>query len=537
VGQLIHAGRRQPLLPGRTLFEQTDELATVVPASCRFSGRCRECVVAVSTGAESLSPPTEAEAFLKPPYRLACQARVERADADVEIAVLRRRLQIVTTSAGAPDELEPPVIRVADEVRYEGERIDGYRGGMYGVAMDLGTTTIVFELVDLESGLTVETVAMENPQRFGGSDVISRIAYDGGPYRGELRNAVRRALNHELRRIYAERGIPRQAVYEVVVVGNATMRDLFFGLDVTSIGLRPFRSLTELEFRAGRRPTTAITTLAHEMGVLANPQARVYGGPLIGCHVGADVAADLLAVRFEDMDGPVMLVDVGTNSEVVIGHEGRFVAASSPAGPAFEGGLIRHGMQAAEGAIQAVWTTDGTIAWQTIGDVEPEGICGSGLVDALAVARRLGWMDHDGRFDGGLRELPIAPEFGIVLTRSDTSQLAQAKAANASGQAMLLERLGLGTGDLEAIYLAGGFAQYLDVGNAIDIGFMIPAPEERIHKVGNASLRGARAMLLSSRRRSALDRFVRRIEHVELEEMPSFFDRFVDGCRFTPIAV
>jgi len=537
VGELIHAGRRQPLIPGRTLFEQAEELATVVPASCRFSGRCRECVVAVTRGGEALSPPTGPEAFLRPPYRLACQARVEHANAEVEIAVLRRRLQIVASSAGRADELEPLVTREGDAVRHAGQRIDGYRGGIFGVALDLGTTTVVFELVDLESGDAVETVALENPQRFGGSDVISRIAYDGGPYRGELRHAVRRALNHELKRIYRERGIPRQAVYEVAVVGNATMRDLFFGLDVQSIGLRPFRSLTEHEYRSGTRPTTAITALAHELGILVNPQARVFGGPLIGCHVGADVAADLLAVDFEALEGPVMLVDVGTNSEVVVGHEGRYVAASSPAGPAFEGGLISHGMQAAEGAIQAVWSNDGTIAWQTIGDLEPEGICGSGLVDALAVTRRLGWMDADGRFTGSVRELPIAPEHGIVLTRSDTSQLAQAKAANASGQALVLERLGLAPGDLRGIFLAGGFAQYLDVGNAIEIGFMIPAPVDRVHKVGNASLRGARAMLLSGRQRATLDQFVQRIEHIELEEMPGFFDRFVDGCRFTPIVV
>ena len=537
MGELIHAGRHQPLLPGRTLFEQTEELATVVPTSCRFSGRCRECVVGVNLGAEALSPPTGAEAFLKPPYRLACQARVERDDLDLEITVLRRRLQIVTSSTGTADELEPVVTRVGDEVRHAGERIDAYRGGIYGVALDLGTTTVVFELVDLETGATVETVALENPQRFGGSDVISRIAYDGGPYHGELRHAVRRALNHELKRIYSERGIARQAVYEVVIVGNPTMRDLFFGLDVSSIGLRPFWSPTEHEYRAGKRPTTAITALAHEVGILVNPQARVFGGPLIGCHVGADVAADLLAVGFEDLEGPVMLVDVGTNSEVVVGHQGRYVAASSPAGPAFEGGLIRHGMQAAEGAIQAVWANDGTIAWRTIGDLEPEGICGSGLVDALAVTRRLGWMDPDGRFAGNVPELPIAPEHDIGLTRSDASQLAQAKAANASGQALLLEVLRLTPGDLRGMYLAGGFAQYIDVRNAVDIGFMIPVPGDRVHKIGNASLRGARAMLLSGRRRAALDQFVRRIEHIELEEMPSFFDRFVDGCRFTPIVV
>ncbi len=535
VGDPIHAGRRQPLVAGRTLFEQTDDLVTVVPATCRFSGRCRECVVAVSRGAEALSPATEPEAFLRPPYRLACQARVERDDEDVEIAILRRRLQIVTASTSAVPDLDPVVTRSGDDVLYADERIDGYRGGIYGIALDVGTTTIVFELIDLETGTTVELVAMENPQRFGGSDVISRIAYDGGPYRGELRRAVRRALNHELRRIYAERAIPRQAVYEVVVVGNATMRDLFFGLDVTPLGARPFRSLTERELRAGLRDSTVLVRLAHELGILINPSGRIVGGPLIGSHVGADVAADLLAVDFEAAEGPVMLIDVGTNSEIVLAHAGRLLAASSPAGPAFEGGLVRHGMQAAEGAIEAISLGNGGLEYRTIGDVEPEGICGSGLIDVLAVTRRAGWMAANGAFTDGAREIPIASEHGIVFTREDASNLAQAKAATASGQAILLRMLGLEPGDLRTLYLAGGFAAYVDVPNAIGIGFLVPVPEERIVKVGNASLRGAKAMLLSATRRAALERLVGRIEHVELEEAPDFFDRFVDGCLFIPI--
>lgn len=537
MGDLIHAGRRQPLVAGRTIFEQTDELATVVPGSCRFSGRCRECVVAVTRGADALSPATDPEAFLRPPYRLACQARVERADGDVEIAVLRRRLQILTTSTGALPDVDPVVTRRGDDVLYDGEPIDRYRGGLFGVALDVGTTTIVFELVDLERAESVEVVALENPQRFGGSDVISRIAYDGGPYRDELRRAVQRALNHELRRIYAERGIERRAVCEVVVVGNATMRDLFFGLDVASIGQRPFRSLVEQEYRAGIRSTTVIVTLAHELGILVNPVARVVGGPLIGSHVGADVAADLLAVDFEHAEGPVMLVDVGTNSEVVVGHEGRWVAASSPAGPAFEGGLVRHGMQAAEGAIQAIRLRNGAFEYRTIGDVDPEGICGSGLVDLLATTRRAGLMSADGRFTDGAPEIPVAPEHGITFTREDASHLAQAKAANASGEAIVLATLGLQPADVKTLYLAGGFAAYIDVANAIEIGFIVPVPEDRIVKVGNASLHGAKAMLLSGRRREALDHFVRRIEHIELEEAPDFFDRFVDGCRFVPIVV
>ena len=537
MGDLIHEGRRKPLVTGRSLFDYADDLAVVVPASCRRTGRCHECVVEVRTGLERLSPRTDPEGFLHDPYRLACQAAIVDPGGDIEIAVLRRRLRIVTRASGEVPHPDPIVTRNGDDVLYADGRIDAWRGAIRGLAIDVGTTTIAWELLDLESGEVLHVGAIENPQRFGGSDVISRIAYDEGAHRGELRQAVRKALNHELRETYAALGIDRRTVYEAVVVGNATMRDLFFGLDVSPIGVRPFRSVVELEFRAGRRPTTEVVALAHELGILAHPSARIVGGPLIGSHVGADVAADLVATAFADGPDPSMLIDVGTNTEVVLRVGDRYLAASCPAGPAFEGGSVRNGMAAAVGAIESVGSEDGRLTFRTIGDVAPVGICGSGLVDLIAELRRADRMTPEGRFAGGAAEVALAPDERITFSRQDASALAQAKAANHCGTGILLRLAGLVPADLGRLYLAGAFASYIDVANAIDIGFIPPVPAERVEKVGNASLRGARIMLLSGSRRGAIGALVRRIEHVELETHPDFFDLFVEGCRFVPIEI
>jgi uncharacterized 2Fe-2S/4Fe-4S cluster protein (DUF4445 family) len=295
--------------------------------------------------------------------------------------------------------------------------------------------------------------------------------------------------------------------------------------------------VTEIAVRDGTAAGTTVVRRAHEIGLLMNPQARVTGGPLIASHVGADAAADLVAVDAVGRGGSFLLVDIGTNSEIVVSDGTRILAASSPAGPAFEGGGVRYGMPGADGAIEKVRIVDGRFHISTIGDVPPEGICGSGLVDLLAELRRAGWMSDRGTFADKAHEIHVEPERPITFSRADVGHLSIAKAATAVGQRVLLRRLGLEPADLDRVYLAGGFANAIDTQSAFDIGLLVPVPAERVVRVGNASIGGARTLLLARRRRTELEALVRRIEHVELESEPDFFDLFTDGCLFEPIAI
>ena len=536
---VIHGSERRPLVAGRLLYDEADQLSVIVPASCRRTGRCHECVVEIRSGGDQLSPRTDQEGFLGPTFRLACQATVERTERDVEFAVLRRRLRILLApeAPGEAPELDPAVSVVDGRFRGDdGSDLGDANGSPVGVAIDVGTTTVVLELVDLETGAILAVAALENPQRFGGSDVMTRISYDD-EVPGELRQALRRALNHELKRLCADLGVDRRRLVDAYVVGNSTMRDMFFGLDVKPIGHIPYRSVTEIAVREGMAAGTTVVRRAHEIGLLMNPQARVTGGPLIASHVGADAAADLVAVDAVGRGGSFLLVDIGTNSEIVVSDGTRILAASSPAGPAFEGGGVRYGMPGADGAIEKVRIVDGRFHISTIGDVPPEGICGSGLVDLLAELRRAGWMSDRGTFADKAHEIHVEPERPITFSRADVGHLSIAKAATAVGQRVLLRQLGLEAADLDRVYLAGGFANAIDTQSAFDIGLLVPVPAERVVRVGNASIGGARTLLLARRRRTELEALVRRIEHVELESEPDFFDLFTDGCLFEPIAI
>ena len=248
--------------------------------------------------------------------------------------------------------------------------------------------------------------------------------------------------------------------------------------------------------------------------------------------MGADVAAALLAIGMDEQEEPVMLVDIGTNTEVVIGNRHRMVAASCPAGPAFEGGEVRYGMPGYDGAVESVRIRDGQADVSTIGDAVAQGICGSGLVDLLAELRAHGLMNELGVLSGGAGEFLFAPEQGMGLSRADISALSQAKAANYCGQFISLRHYGLPLDAISRLYLAGGFANYLNVGNAKEIGFIANFPSQRVAKIGNAALEGATIMLLSYEHRRRIESLVQGIEHIELETTPDFFDIFVDGCMF-----
>lgn len=531
----VAGGAQVAPIAGKTLFDYADELDRQVPTSCGRSGICHECIVEVHKGAETLSDRTEPESFLQGNYRLACQAVIQDPQTDIDFSLLRRVPKILTSGTHKNVQLDAMVTRQGNAVFYNGRRIDHYRGHMYGLAIDLGTTTVVMDLVDLETGETVQLSAFENPQRFGGSDVMNRISYDGGN-KGELWKAIVNTINHEIRCMGDELGFSSREIYEIVVVGNSTMRDIFFRLDVQSIGQRPYKSLTEHDLLSGDRETTALTASSRRLGIKVNRSARVYSPPLIAGHVGADIAAALSAIDFADNEQTVMLVDVGTNTEVVIRHEGRTLTASCPAGPAFEGGLIKYGMPGYDGAIDSIQFTGDGFDYSTIGNTAPQGLCGSGLIDLLAELRRHGQMSEKGVFaDRKQYELTLVPEKNITFSRQDASNLAQAKAANYCGQYILMRTLGLTAADIDKLYLAGGFANFIDIKSAIDIGFLPDIPEGKVVKVGNAALQGAREILISREKRKVAEETVRDIDHIELETTPDFFEIFVEGCQFKPM--
>ncbi|MBT5779386.1 MAG: DUF4445 domain-containing protein, partial [Rhodospirillaceae bacterium] len=389
-------------------------------------------------------------------------------------------------------------------------------------------------------GQGVHTCSFENPQRFGGSDIMHRISFDGADGSGELQRAVAAAINREIMQFCRDLEFSRHEIYEITIAANTTMRDILFKVDVQSVGQRPYKSLIENQAAAGERNGTALIERARTLGLLANPRARVYGLPLVASHVGGDLAAGLAALDITpDGDETVMLVDMGTNTEVFIRHRGRMMVASCPAGPAFEGGLVKYGMPAYDGAIEKLKFGAGgaDIHYETIGDGAPEGLCGSGLIDLLAELRRHDMMTAKGVFTADKRQFEhtLLPRHGITFSKEDASNLGQAKAANYCGQLIVMRTLGIDPGDIDTLYLAGGFAHHVDIASAADIGLLAPVPKERVVRAGNTSLRGARDILLSRAKRRALEQLVGGIEHVELETSADFFELFVDGCQFKPM--
>ncbi|MCG9128608.1 DUF4445 domain-containing protein [Candidatus Poribacteria bacterium] len=537
-GSISCDGKVYQLTQGKTVFDYADDLAVQVPTSCFRTGQCHECIVEIKSGMDSLSTPNEAEKFLRDNYRLACQSFVVDVDHDIEFTPLRRTPKILTQTTSeivTVDTINPLVTHQDGIVYYCDEPIDKFRGHIYGLAIDIGTTTVVMDLVDLENGETVSVSSFENPQRFGGSDIMHRISYNA-EFEGELRKSLLAALNSEIMEMCERLDIVRQEIYEIVVAGNTTMRDIFFRHDVQSIGQKPYKSTIEHEYNDGLRSTTSLTEKSRRIGIRSNPKAMVYSLPLIASHVGADVAADLIAIDIQNQDDIIMLVDVGTNTEVIVGNKERMVAASCPAGPAFEGGGIEYGMPAYPGAIESVkWSNEGIEYW-TIDDEKPEGFCGSGLISLLAELLNNNQMNPKGVFaERKQRILPILPEYGITFSREDASNLAQAKAANYCGQYIVLRHFGISPNEINRLYLAGGFANYVNTQEAIDIGFIAPVEEDRIEKVGNAALAGAKSVLLSKQKRDEIEALVKKIEHIELETTPDFFDVFVEGCQFKPM--
>lgn len=437
---------------------------------------------------------------------------------------------------------------------FDGRIIDVEAGDatqhVYGMAFDIGTTSVVGALMDLNSGEQLASTGSVNPQAVYGGDLMSRIAYAQFDHKRltTLRAKVLNAINGFVKEACDQAGVSAAHVYKIVIVGNTCMHHVFLGIDTSYVGLAPYAPVV-------RQP---LVMSARDLPLKIAPNAQICFLPIVAGFVGADTMACMLATRVHDSEEIRAFVDIGTNGEVVMGNRDRLMACSAPAGPALEGAQIRHGMRGALGAIEKVRVTD-TVECHVIGNVPPVGICGSGLIDACAGMLDSKVLEPSGvlRFDDrGSLPPPLmarmtkienkeqfiiahAEETGkgeeITITQSDIRQLQLAKGAIFSGIVMLMHVMKLSEQDLAELMLCGGFGNYINIENAKRIRLLPDLPSEKITYVGNAALIGGQMALLSETERHRAARLAERVEHVALATHPQFQEIFVDAISFEPL--
>lgn len=491
VGATIEAPAGTPLR--NLLFEQGVEFP------CGGQGRCRGCRIRVLKGdapvnaaqAERLSPEELAAG-----WRLACQCALT----DNLVIELRQWDSAILTN----------------ESSFAFTPRDGL-----GVAVDLGTTTVVAQLLDLRTGHVLGVRTALNPQaRFGG-DVMSRVQHavaNGG--QKELEGVIRHEIGVLIRQMLGMANADAAELRRVVIVGNTVMQHLFCGIDAEPLSHYPFEPVND-----------GLQTLTpEELGWRLHTDTVVQFLPSLGGFVGSDILAGILATDLTERDELVGLVDLGTNGEIVLGNKQRMVCASTAAGPAFEGARISSGMRASTGAIGRVHVVDGEMRAEVIGDGEPRGICGSGLVDAVAAGLDLARIRPTGRFADGSDRLVVAEP--ISITQTDIRQLQLAKGAIAAGIRILLDHLGANLSEVKTLFLAGAFGNYIDRRSARRIG-LLAIPEERVHPAGNTALLGAKMALFADD--AEVERYERirdAVQHVGLNEDPRFQDVYVEEMLF-----
>jgi uncharacterized 2Fe-2S/4Fe-4S cluster protein (DUF4445 family) len=527
MAQLIVKSHRKEtkLRKGKTLLTHIERLKIKTNASCGGKGRCRGCLVKVLSGSECLAPLTTAEKKMvsSPIYRLACQAKILRDDINLVIEVPKymkilevgRRLKIPLNPFVKKKHL-PPIAKVY----WDGKEIGDYEGEIYGLALDVGTTTIVMYWVDLEKGKEKFIYSIRNPQVRYGNNIIDRINYAKTVSQDELERTVRRGVNEMIQ----QAPVNPNHIYEMVVVGNTAMRDIFMGHSVKKLGEAPFEPVS----------SSSIHKSASKLGININPNAYIYAPPIIGHFVGADALAVVLATEMYKDDNINMAIDIGTNTEIIIGNKDEIYATSAASGPAFEGSGLKCGCGAVEGAIQKVEMDDKlNVKYETIGDTQPIGICGSGLIDALAVMLDKGIINWRGRFTFEKREFVIYEDGNrIFLDGEDIDSLMLAKAAIYAGTRILMRRYGIKASDINKVYLAGAFGTYINVRNALKIGLLPDVPIKKIEKVGNAAVEGARQMLVSKEKREEAEYIPKIAKHVRLEVDEDFQTKFIEGLCF-----
>jgi uncharacterized 2Fe-2S/4Fe-4S cluster protein (DUF4445 family) len=419
---------------------------------------------------------------------------------------------------------------------------------MFGLAFDLGTTTVVANLMDISTGTPIAVSSMLNKQQPFGADVISRISATmlDKEALARLQTLAHETLNTLAAEACAEVGVDPTEIYEIALAGNATMVQLALGIDPEPLGVAPF-ILATADYEG---------ILAADLGVMVNPRARATVISALGAYVGGDIISGVLATGMDRDRRLRLFIDIGTNCEIVIGDGERLLATAAPAGPAFEAASIRCGMRAAPGAIEVVKITDTGLELQVIEDATPTGICGSGLVDAVSELVRAGLIDSSGRFvseeaAAGIRP-DLAPRFvtldkervfmlagadetggeHVYLSQRDVRELQFAKAAISTGWRLLIEQFGIEEGDIQQVLLAGSFGTYLSAASAVRIGLVPRLPLLRIVSAGNVAGEGAKMILLSAQERHGAKTLIDEIHYVELSDRGDFNDRFIEQLAF-----
>lgn len=595
---------------GSTLLAAAAAAHVVIDAPCGDRGICGKCRVQVDlplpssegrgegAGGAALEPPNLPERTLIPAeelaqgWRLACQARIaghvtvrvpERAlqpavvplsqvEPKPAVRKLHLRLPEPTLEDPAPDalrvrralaqqipslQIDLPLLRRLPELlpasHYDltvatvGDRLVALESGdtssrSYGLAVDLGTTSVVAILLELNGGRTLGVESRLNGQANYGADVISRITHATTQPDGleQLQSAAVSTINSALDTLLKKTGIDREQVYEAVVVGNSCMNHLFLGINPDSLASAPYQPVV----------ADPVSCRAAELGLAINPAGMVYTLPNIAGFVGSDTVAVILATAMHKAEPIRLAIDLGTNGEIVLGNRERLLTCSTAAGPAFEGARISSGMRATEGAIERVWIDEGEVKVQVIGDVPAIGVCGSGLLDAVAQMRGSGVLNGGGRLLSAEKVDGVLPprlvqrlvrndgtdgfvlarrgRRPVVLTQADIRELQLAKGAIRAGISILLKEYGIQEEDITEILLAGAFGSYVNPASARAIGLVPPLPIDRITAVGNAAGQGAVMALLSTELREEASHIARSAEHVDLSARTDFMEQFVE---------
>ncbi|MDH3364841.1 MAG: ASKHA domain-containing protein [Thermoplasmata archaeon] len=581
------------------------EAGVSIESICGGSGRCGKCKVAITAGEQRLSRMNDNERMslseeeMETGLRLACQAQVVsegditidvpegsrrglhrllasgiepaiplspaiskvllkippatlkdiRADDDRLLEMLNAEAAVMANIAPGIHQRIPNALRekswVATVTLYRKEELIGIDPGdttkeILGVAVDVGTTKVVAYLLDLVTGDTIGTESKPNPQIPFGEDVMSRITYamtnDDGL--AKLQQAVIGAVNALIRQLCDNVGKSPIDILELIMVGNTAMHHMFFGIPPIHLASAPYAPAVR----------KSISVEPNHLGIDIYPFGKVGSLPNIAGFVGADAVAVLLSSGLYDDDKIGMMIDIGTNTEIIAGSRDGLISCSCASGPAFEGAHIKHGMRAATGAIERVWmdASEKDVRVRTVDDVPPRGICGSGIVDAVSEMFRCGIISASGKINsssewpGRIREGPDGKlEFVLVaqegkgegerdvsVTQHDVQEIQLAKAAIFTGVSTLLRKLGLRSSDLSCIYAAGAFGTYVDASSAISIGMYPDIPPERIRFVGNAAGSGARMALKSVEARRLADELSRKVEYIELASEEDFQSEF-----------